>query len=353
MTTEKFNMKKSKSVLANVLLLYLVLFLLNIAPAYSLDPQSAAFSINAETKDINTLTDVQKINEMLDDLEKKWNEHDIKGIVKNYSDDFINGDGINLEAVKNLTSDLWEAYPDIMTKTQERTVRMHGEYATVESTDVYEGTSSMVRQEVNSKGVLKAIAGGELFLKKFGPTLKITSDKTLLEKVSIGYGIGQELINQNKIRLSSPEQVAAGQVYTARLDFDLPDDIKPVSAISKEILIYPQVTAEDKFRLTNESKLERLLSANKISKNELITATVGLTGGALKTKLLGLIFLTRRVNVIPVTGESSEVSIIKEPARSVLNKEIEPLDTYPNEHKIQPEKKKEENKEQFNLDFEE
>ena len=119
MTTEKFNMKKSKSVLANVLLLYLVLFLLNIAPAYSLDPQSAAFSINAETKDINTLTDVQKINEMLDDLEKKWNEHDIKGIVKNYSDDFINGDGINLEAVKNLTSDLWEAYPDIMTKTQE------------------------------------------------------------------------------------------------------------------------------------------------------------------------------------------------------------------------------------------
>ncbi|GEM_PF-1605929 len=309
-------------------------------PVFSFDPQSAAFSINAETKDMNTVTDAQKINELLEDLEKNWNLHNIDKILSFYDDSFINGDGIGLESVKKLTQELWEAYPDIMSQSRERSVRVFGEYATVDSTDIYEGASAKVRQEVGTKGALKAVSIGQLFFKKFGPAWKITSDKTFFEKVSIGYGIGTELIDQNKIKLTSPEQVAGGQQYTAKLDFNLPEDIKPVSAISKEVLVYPQVSVEDKFRLIAEEGLERLLPANKINKNELITATIGLTGGALKPKLLGLVFLTRRVNVIPVSRETSEVSIIKTPAKSALNKDVDQLDFYPNEKQKQLQKDK-------------
>ncbi len=300
---------------------------------YSLDAQGTAFSVSAETKDIDSVTETQKINELLDDLEKNWNNHDVDKVAKNYADNFVNGDGLDLEAIKSLTKELWGAYSDIKTKSQDRTVRVYGDYATVDSTDTYYGTSSEIRQEVGAKGVLKAVSVGDLFLRKFGHKWKITSDKTIFEKVSIGYGLGSDLVDKNKIKLSAPEQVASGQQYTASLDFDLPVDIKPVAAISKEMLIYPQQSSEDKFRLINEPALEKLISANKISKNELITATVGLTGGALNPKLLGLVFLTRRVNVVPVSEVTSEVSIIKRPAKSALTKEVDFLDIYKNEQK--------------------
>ncbi|OGI08602.1 MAG: hypothetical protein A3I68_01200 [Candidatus Melainabacteria bacterium RIFCSPLOWO2_02_FULL_35_15] len=297
-------------------------------PAFSFDSQSTSFSVNAENKDINNITEVQKINELLDNLENDWNLYKIDNLIKYYADDFVNGDGLNIGSVKNLTVELWEAYPDIKTKSQDRTIRVYGEYATVESTDIFEGNSSMIRQEVGANGVLKAVSVGQVFLKKFGPMWKITSDKTIFERVSIGYALGGELIDQNKIRLSAPEQVPGGQQYTARLDFELPPDIKPVAAISKEVLVYPQIAAEDKFRLINEPKLERLIPANKNGKNELITATVGLTGGALKPKLLGLAFLTRRVNVVPVNELLSETGITKSSARSALNKSVGLLDFY-------------------------
>lgn len=312
--------------------------------ACSYDLNSATFSINAETKEINDITEARKINEFLDDLEKDWNEHKIKDVLNYYADDFVNGDGLSLKSVNNLTLELWEAYPDIKSKSQDRTVRVYGEYATVESTDLYQGSSSKVRDEVGTTGVLKAVSVGEIFLRKFGPSWKITSDKTIFEKVTIGYGLGIEFIDKNKIILSAPEQVPSGQQYTVKLDFDIPNDIKPVAAISKEILIYPQLTSEDKFRLISESQLERLLYSNRISKNELVTATIGLTGGALKPKLLGLVFLTKRVNVIPTSDKSAEVSIIKEPAKSALNKAIDLLDVY-------PEEKKEQNKQENKIDL--
>lgn len=326
-------MKKDLSIFQLVILTTFVNIFLIPLCAYSFDLQSGAFSFSAETKNINDITEIRKINELLDDLEKNWNLHKTENILKYYSDDFINGDGLTLEAVKNLTTELWEAYPDIKSMSQERTVRVYGEYATVESTDIYQGNSSKIRDEVGTQGVLKAVSVGELFLKKFGPVWKMTSDKTLFEKVSIGYGIGTELIDQNKIVLSTPEQIPSGMQYTVRLDFNILDEIKPVAAISKEVLTYPQVSSEDKFRLISESKLERLLTANKISKNELITATVGLTGGALKPKLLGLVFLTKRVNIIPASDEPADISIIKEPAKSALNKSIDLLDVYPDEKK--------------------
>lgn len=296
--------------------------------AFSFDSQSTAFSVNTETKDVNTITDVRQINELLDGLEKNWNNHSIEKIVQYYSQDFVNGDGLGIEAIKNLTLELWTAYPDISTKSQERTVRINGEYASVESTDLYQGASSMIRDEVGTKGILKAVSVGEVFLKKFGSVWKITSDKTIFEKVSIGYGIGSELIDNNKIMFYTPEQIASEQQYTAKLTFNLPSDIKPVAAISKEVLVYPQVSPEDKFRLINESELERLLVSNKVSRNELVTATIGLTGGALKPKLLGLVFLTRRVNVVPVSEVKDEVSIINLPAKSALTKTIDLLDFY-------------------------
>ena len=56
-------------------------------PVYSFDLQSGAFSVNAETKDIDTIGEVQKVNELLDDLENNWNLHNADKVLKNYSYD--------------------------------------------------------------------------------------------------------------------------------------------------------------------------------------------------------------------------------------------------------------------------
>lgn len=333
-------------------LIVLVSFFSFCEKSYSFDLQSAAFSVDAQTKDLESVSEVKRISELLENLETVWNAHDLDKVSTFYADEFINGDGLDFDSVKVLTKDLWEAYPDIKSKSQERTVRTNGEYATVDSTDIYQGSSARVRDEVGTKGSLKAVSMGQLFLKKFGPTWKITSDKTYFERVSIGYGLGSDLIDQDKIRLSAPEQVPSGHQYTTRLDFDLSKDIKPVAAISKEVLTFPQVSAEDKFRLTNETKLEKFLISNKAGRNELITATVGLTGEALKPQLVGLVFLTKRVNVIPVSDDTGEVSIIKMPAKSALNKSVEFLDTFKNDEKPKKkDKKTEDNEEKLDTGF--
>lgn len=296
---------------------FILIVILYVSPVYSFDLQSAS-SLNVDAQEVNKLSEVQKIGKLLDDLERYWNEHNIDKTLSLYAGDFVNGDGLGLEAVKNLTADLWNAYPDIMTSSVERDIRIYGDYATVMSTDLYQGISKEIREEVGTKGTLVASTTGEVFLKKYGPGWKITSDKTLIEKVSIGYGLGEEVIKGNKIKLSAPEQIPSKTTYTAKLEFDLKADIKPVASISKELLIYPQAPSEDKFRLIDASNLERMFVANGISKNELITSTIGLTGGPLQPKLLGLIFLSQRVNVIPVSDQMDEISIIKESAKSAL-----------------------------------
>lgn len=339
-------MKLFVAVLINIFLLTILVFSSNAA----FDSQSASFSLTAESKDLENIAEVQKINEILDNLENDWNEHSIDKLAHYYEDDFVNGDGLNIDSITKLTKELWEAYPDIKTKSKERTIRAYDEYATVESIDIFEGSSNMVRPEVDSHGTLRAISIGELFLKKTGQTWQITSDKTVFEKVCIGYGLGSELVDQNKIRLITPEQVAANQDYTARLELDLPPDVKPVAAISKEMLTYPQLAAEDKFRLINEPQLERLLMANGASRNELITATVGLTGGAMKPKLLGLVFLSRRVNVVPISTSENEFDVIKTPARSALSKSKEPIDFYNTEEETSKQEEKKGNEQDSSED---
>lgn len=310
------NLKKYCLVLISLVLLVGVF----PSASYSFDVQSAAFSLDAEARDINSITEIQKIEKLLDDYEASWNKHEMETIENYYADIFINGDGLNLEQVKKLTEELWEAYPNIETRSKERDIRVYGDYATVNSTDVYQGNSKTERGDVGTKGTLKAVSIGEVFLKRYGPVWKITSDRTIFERVSIGYGIGNDIIDENKVLLSAPEQVVSGQNYTANLSFDLPSEIKPIAAITKEVLIYPQVSTDDKFRLVDRRDLERLFSSNKISRNELISSTIGLTGGPLQPKLLGLIFLTRRVNVIPISNEVAEAEITSESAKSALSK---------------------------------
>lgn len=300
---------------------FVIVSLILKLPAFSIEIQPVASTISIETKDVKDIAEVQKIEKLLNDLEKYWNGHEIDKVINLYSENFINGDGLGLDAVKKLTEELWEAYPDITTSPVERQIKVYGDYATVFSTDSYKGTSKGKREEVGAKGMLYAHAVGEVFLRRFGPHWKIVSDKTIFEKVSIGYGLGEEVVQENRVRLVVPEQVAGGHTYTATLEFNLPENIKPVASISKELLIYPQIVPEDKFRLVDKSDLERLFIANNISKNELVTATVGLTGSTVQPTLLGLVFLSQRVNVIPVNDKVEEISIIKEPAKAALNTE--------------------------------
>ena len=66
-----------------------------------------------------------------------------------------------------------------------------------------------------------------------------------------------------------------------------------------------------------------------------------LPGGIKEKDESHLEFLTRRINVIPVSEVMSEVSIIKSPARSALTREVDFLDVYGSIQKEEQEKEKE------------
>ena len=129
---------------------------------------------------------------------------------------------------------------------------------------------------------------------------------------------------------SAPEQVKAGKQYTAKLELNLPSGLTAVGSITNTQLQYPQPQPDDAWRPMNEPAsdkplLERVLLANNKNRNELLMATIGITNTA-RNSLMGIAFLTRRLNVIP-TMEEEPVKVVKEPTETKSS--LNPLEVPP------------------------
>ena len=94
-------------------------------------------------------------------------------------------------------------------------------------------------------------------------------------------------------------------------------------------LLYPQEKPDDKFRSISPEKnrLERVFDANVTNRNEIVTATVGLTEvGQDKSSrpaiaLRGITTLVKRVNVLPKvnTDDETKLSLVKISANGAID----------------------------------
>jgi ketosteroid isomerase-like protein len=249
-------------------------------------------SHEAERKTIETI---------LNDIEAAWNAHDIDKVMAYYAEDYINNDGLDKTAVKEITQDFWKTNPDAKSSSVINQVRVEGNFATVESRDTAYGTIKMNPMRDSSlQGELNTVSGGQLYLKKTADTWKITGDRIDYELVKVTYGVAKNL----KISFTAPEQVKSGKSFSAKIDVDLPSNYLAVGSITTQPLEYPQKTPKDLWRAMDTSSLERIVPANTNNKNELLMATVIITD-INKRNLAGIELLTRRLNVVPEAIDNS------------------------------------------------
>ena len=295
------------------------------APSTPATPETTSAE-PAQTVVDNTQSDAEKtdIEKLLSTIEKDWNEHNLDSVMGYYADDYMNNDGLDKKAVSALTKDFWKTYPDAKSSSTTKQIRVEGGFATVESRDTATGTTANVMPGIGTKGELQSISEGQLYLKKQGALWKIIGDRIDYEKVKVAFGLARQL----QAVFAAPEQVKAGRAYTARLELNLQPGLTAVGSITSTPLQYPQPQPSDAWRPMNEPSidhplLERVMPANLKNRNELLMATVGLTNSS-KSSLMGIAFLTRRLNVVPHMEEEAKPAETTSAAASAPEKKLIP-----------------------------
>lgn len=241
------------------------------------------------------------------DLVQASNRHSLADILKHYSPQFLSGDNLTLDNIKGMIEETWQAYPDICYESTPIELRFNGDWATLETSDRSSATAQADPAVMNVNGTMKSESRSMLFFRRMGNTWEINSDLTLWEQAQIRYGIADSV----KIVLSSPEQVKAGESYSAHVLADLPDGTFTIASVDNQALTYPHEKPDDHFRtMAGEfQSLQRVLKANTQNRNELVTATIGLTNVYQKTQdrpslaLNGIVTIVKRVNVVPISAD--------------------------------------------------
>jgi ketosteroid isomerase-like protein len=237
------------------------------------------------------------------------NAHDSDRLLSFYAREYISGDKLKRPDIKNLVEDTWKQYPDIRYTSDVLELRINGHWATLETRDKAIATAKNEAQLPGLSGQLCTDSRSLVFLRKVGERWLIASDNVLYETALITYGeaVGMPLM------LAAPDQVFAGEGYSAKLDVTLPVRTFAIAGINQEPLVFPHQPAEDKFRTISaeKSNLERVFSANRSNHNELITATLGLTQVGRDEQqrpvvsLKGIATVVKRVNVLPLPNDAT------------------------------------------------
>ncbi|MDD3014098.1 MAG: hypothetical protein PHC34_10385 [Candidatus Gastranaerophilales bacterium] len=255
------------------------------------------------------------LNNFIKSYFKATNDHNLNEISKIYALTYHNGDGLTRADVLKLMKDTWVSYPDLNVNSVIKDIRVNDLYATVETFDKSCGSSVKKSDITNDKGLLENESHNIIYLQKFGKDWKIITDKVLYEKTIIKFGSAKPL----KISLFAPEQVLAGENYTASLYAEIPDGLVALGSITREPIVYPETKPDEVFRQVNPAtgSLERFMTANTTNNNELATASVGFTEmtedflANPELKLTGMAIILTRVNVIPKSQFIPQNNILK------------------------------------------
>lgn len=268
-------------------------------------PAVSAETLPATSASATTDEDSKKdVEKLIAGFERDWNAHNLDLVMSYYADDFVNNDGLDKKAIQELTQDLWKAYPDIKSNTAVKQIRVEGPYATLESHDEAIGSTAEEMSGLGTKGELKSISEGQLYLKKTGSRWRIIGDRMDYEKIRVAYGLARQL----EPAFSAPEQVKAGKQYSARLEVELPTGLAATGSISQSTVGYPlPKRSPDKFKqigdpITEHPLLERVMVANTKNRNEVLMASIALTNAS-GNSIMGYVMLSRRLNVVPVMEE--------------------------------------------------
>lgn len=234
--------------------------------------------------------------------DKYTNDHDIEKLSELYADNFVNSDGFGKKVYFELIKKTWDTYPSIIYETQIQSIRVNGDFASVQAYETSSATTLEQTENIEAYGELRSSANTIYYLKKTGEKWLIVAEDILSEKSQLKYGDARFI----RMNLKAPEIISAGDEYTAILDMELTDDESAVATIDRQQIIHPLKEADEAFRqLSDENVLERVFVANRLNINEYATASIGIAKAEAydetrtRVYLSGVAFLMTRVNVIP------------------------------------------------------
>ncbi len=238
------------------------------------------------------------------ELQTKYsNAHEYEKLKDFYAEKYRNSDAFDKNTTFAIIKENYNLYPDLKMATSVNMLNVNGNYASV---DVYEYAEAhdIKREELQHSGNLEAFAHTIYYLEKIGGKWLIIAEQAIEESNAIVFGEAQYL----NINLSAPMIVPAGESYTSTLEINnLPRKALLLGSISQSDATFPLVEEDDtdSLRVLEDTKLERVFTANKNNVNEYNIASIGITrgqpipNGSVKLYLSGLAFMMTRVNVIP------------------------------------------------------
>lgn len=284
------------------IILYTALLGLMLTQTTSLAMAQTETSVTTAIQNAQTKAD-KDVTDFIEKMVKYSNEHKLDKLKAMYASSFISGDGLNKDEVFKLITSAWAAYPNLTYKSEIKNIRSNDNFATVQSRDTADGITTAKSEIASDTGILESLSDNTIYLQKFGKDWKIVSDRVDYEKTSIRYGSAKNL----NIDFYAPEQVHAGEEYTATINAKLPENVLAIAAIAKDPLVLPEPKHEELFRqIPNDyGILERVMKANLTNNNEIASASIGLSefsnGNTMysEIRITGIALLMQRVNVIP------------------------------------------------------
>ncbi len=256
------------------------------------------------------------IKDLLILQDKLANAHDLEGLRKLYSKDYVNSDGFDVDIAFKMIKETWETYPDISYTTNIENIEFSDNYATVLVNEAAFAAPTEIIGDYRTVGELYSKSKCVYHLEKAGQKWLISSERVIDEVSTLKFGEAR-FVN---MELNVPKQIGSGKTYTTTLKVDTPPNVTMVGSISRKDISYPAKENEEVFRRISDNVLERVFTANKDNINESVAASVGFTHAEgydeskIRVYLSGLAFIMTRVNVIP------ENKLIKSEAENEQNK---------------------------------
>ena len=248
----------------------------------------------------------QQIKEIFSNYQKYMNTKELDKFLGLYDSSYKSSDGYDKETLKKLAIEVIKNYPDMKYDIKVLSVNVDVDNATVITKEKLYATTDSNIEYIKGKGYIDAESTNIYYLKRFSNEWKITSDFIINEKTAMRYGLAKFV----PMLIDAPSTVTPDTDYTAVLKINLPAKYKALIAIDNEPISYPTEKIPNTFRGLKPSGIqERILYSNKENKNENATASVGIVKADIKddninVNIVGLAFLTSRVNVIPAKVNS-------------------------------------------------
>ena len=282
-------------------LLIITLFLFASIPAKSMDIKELLSQIGFNVfSQKDAKTEITKVLEKQEHYTNKKNYNKLRLL---FSEDYANYDGISLDDYIASIEKTHSMHSKLTYKTIINSIIINGEYATVDATDISEGTTKNEYKNIEGKGILNSTSKTFYYLKKENGNWKISADYVYSEKTSLKYGSAKDI----EIILDAPECIKANSEYNIKIRTTLPEKTGIIAAIVTEPIQYPQIMqSEDIFRpIKQDGELERVVVSNNEGKNEVAFASMAIAKAELSEnqqldiQMDGVAFIASRVNVIP------------------------------------------------------